>query len=550
MSFWESDTRVAYEQTSIAIPAENGRQFSQNNKIVIIVPPDVNFFQPSESYLQCRVMVSHPTATGLKPTRLQLDAELGGQVLIKNLRILTGTGILIEEIQDYNILANVISCYDTDANIRNKKSITEGTTLYNPLCRTDALGSNDLELSPYNCANHNPYFSSPSDGKSVQQWVKLQLPLNSGIFRNKKIFPVVMTSGLKLEITLEEAKKCIHSLISTSKAAYAPYVYGESATSTTMTTGTVLASIALSKTKNNIVAVENCPFMVGESLKLAETDGSNTESIGEISAISLTTGFVVITLAAPHTLTNAFTTEDSVCLSDSITATNRATYKPEFLLDDVELVLQKIAVPQNNVAAMMKAMKEQGVMKHDLLTFQNYRRSQLKGERQSTMALQLANAEIKSILSIGVESSPLNSASAILTAGEHVNDYVQRGLVGVADNISNYILSYNGALNPDRKIPMSKLNSDQIEQQYIVELEKALVVAGIPAKSFRKFSSNVIIGRAMALQQGSYDGNGKDFNLQISNEEAAAPAIDKIWNNFICCVKSIDISAQGVSIRH
>ena len=87
-SFWESDTRVAYEQTSIAIPAENGRQFSENNKIVILVPADVNFFQPSESYLQCRVMVSHPTATGLDPTRLQLDAELGGQVLIKNLRIL------------------------------------------------------------------------------------------------------------------------------------------------------------------------------------------------------------------------------------------------------------------------------------------------------------------------------------------------------------------------------------------------------------------------------------------------------------------------------
>jgi hypothetical protein len=125
------------------------------------------------------------------PTRLQLDAELGWLVLIKNLRILTGTGILIEEVQDYNILANVISCYDTDTNIRNKKSLTEGTTLYNPLCRTDADGSNVLELSPYNYANHNPYFSSPSDGQSVQQWVKLQLPLNSGIFRNKKIFPVV-----------------------------------------------------------------------------------------------------------------------------------------------------------------------------------------------------------------------------------------------------------------------------------------------------------------------------------------------------------------------
>ena len=41
MSFWKSDTRVAYAQHSIAIPAENGKQFNENAKIVIVVPPDV-----------------------------------------------------------------------------------------------------------------------------------------------------------------------------------------------------------------------------------------------------------------------------------------------------------------------------------------------------------------------------------------------------------------------------------------------------------------------------------------------------------------------------
>ena len=37
---------------------------------------------------------------------------------------------------------------------------------------------------------------------------QLQLPLHTGIFRNKKIFPVVMTTGMRIEIMLEEAKKC------------------------------------------------------------------------------------------------------------------------------------------------------------------------------------------------------------------------------------------------------------------------------------------------------------------------------------------------------
>ena len=67
MSFWKSDTRVAYAQNSIAIPAENGKQFNENAKIVIVVPPDVGFFQPSESYLQFRVKIDQPTGAGAIP---------------------------------------------------------------------------------------------------------------------------------------------------------------------------------------------------------------------------------------------------------------------------------------------------------------------------------------------------------------------------------------------------------------------------------------------------------------------------------------------------
>ena len=206
MSFWKSDTRVAYAQNSIAIPAENGKQFNENAKIVIVVPPDVGFFQPSESYLQFRVKIDQPTGTGAIPTRLQLDAELGGQVLIKNIRILTGTGILIEEIQDYNVLTNLIYSFDTDQSLRNKRSITEGTTQHNPSTRITAK---DVEQTPYASCNHNPYFTTPANGVSVQQWAKLQVPLHTGIFRNRKIFPVVMTTGMRIEIKTNIDKSLI-----------------------------------------------------------------------------------------------------------------------------------------------------------------------------------------------------------------------------------------------------------------------------------------------------------------------------------------------------
>jgi hypothetical protein len=533
MSFWKSDTRVSYAQRSVAIPAENGKQFSENGKIVMLIQPDVGFFQPSESYLQFRVKVNTPA--GKDPTRLQLDADLGGHVLIKNIRILTGTGVLIEEIQDYNVLSNLMYTYDTDPSLRNKRSLTEGITLHNSSCR---INNSNVAVSNYTSSNHNPYFSSPPDGKSEQQWAKLQLPLNTGIFRNKKIFPVVMTTGLRVEIMLEEAKKCIHQLQSLNTAAYAPIVLG-----------TTAANNEIAKTANfgtlflDLKEVENCPFIVGEKVKVVHTDTGSPVDLdiaAAISAIELdnTSKKVKITFTPQAGPTADVVTTGAYLLSTSIAA----DYKPTYTLDEVEMVLQQIQVPPSNVTAMMKAMKEQGMMRYEFLTYENYKRSQLAGERQATMALQLNNAEIKSVLSIGTDSE-------VKAPEAHLVDYNQHGLVGIVDNSTSYQWMYNGILNPDRRVELTKLNAKQIEQQYLVELEKSLVVGGIPVKSFRKFLDNIVIGRAMALQQGSYDGRGKDFNLQISAEIASKPPVkSKLWMNFVAHVRAINISSDGVSI--
>eukprot|EP01043_Picozoa_sp_COSAG02_P065509 COSAG02_NODE_9911_length_2076_cov_24.310066_2_plen_102_part_00 len=47
-----------------------------------------------------------------------------------------------------------------------------------------------------------------------------QLPIqvmSSGIFRNPKIFPLMLTQGLRIEILLEEARKCVNQLVQASQ---------------------------------------------------------------------------------------------------------------------------------------------------------------------------------------------------------------------------------------------------------------------------------------------------------------------------------------------
>eukprot|EP01046_Picozoa_sp_COSAG06_P084261 COSAG06_NODE_31084_length_527_cov_0.929907_1_plen_122_part_01 len=88
-----------------------------------------------------------------------------------------------------------------------------------------------------NATVNNPYFANDGTAKYNSevgadavpftddsfQFVKICLPLKgSGIFRNPKIFPLMLTQGLRIEILLEEARKCINQLAQASQFAYAP----------------------------------------------------------------------------------------------------------------------------------------------------------------------------------------------------------------------------------------------------------------------------------------------------------------------------------------
>ena len=97
MSFWSSEDKIPISQTKVSIPAQHGLQYSPGQKCEFHLPAGVGFFQPKESYLDLSVkLAKDPTAD---PTRLQLDAETGLQILLKDVRVYSGGAgrILLEE---------------------------------------------------------------------------------------------------------------------------------------------------------------------------------------------------------------------------------------------------------------------------------------------------------------------------------------------------------------------------------------------------------------------------------------------------------------------
>ena len=116
--FWTSEEKIPIAQTKVSVPAEHGLNYDPGQKIEFQIPAGIGFFQPKESYLKFDVELSGPTTAG-RNTRLQLDQQLGGQVLIKDLRVYSGGAgkILLEEYQDYNVLTNVKYSYETTDSI-------------------------------------------------------------------------------------------------------------------------------------------------------------------------------------------------------------------------------------------------------------------------------------------------------------------------------------------------------------------------------------------------------------------------------------------------
>jgi hypothetical protein len=104
-------------------------------------------------------------------------------------------------------------------------------------------------------------------------------------------------------------------------------------------------------------------------------------------------------------------------------------------------------------------------------------------------------------------------------------------------------------MNPDRPVPLSKVNSGLQEQQHLIELDKALAMSGITPACMQEFSSCFIVPRALSLQGGSYDTRSKDFQLQVSYREATGPAINKLWHIFVSHVRSIVVKQGNLTVQ-
>jgi len=596
MSFWTAEDKIPISQTKVSVPAEHGLQYSPGQKAEFKLPAGINFFQPSESYLNLTVKLKKDAVND--PTRLQLDAETGMHVLIKDVRIYSGGAgrILLEEYQNYNVLTALKYDYETNDTLKAKRALTEGATVFSERSRS----TTGLEHTQQNNLEENPYFKSMDGSASYSTAftddeyldVKGLLQLNTGIFSNKKVFPIGMTEGLVVEIIFEDARRVFRTLDQTSRyrhLAMNPFFMSSNGTDDTAAPAAPNSAPQFPVAANAsafrefFVRRDNCqgwgedvdsfPFCIGEEITFmnASTGIENADTTRDatpaiISRIEYQAGVfnaVKVVLNGSYRPTADFTQELVVC---SRAIEKASTYTPTYLIKNAEMILQQVEMPQGYTSKLSQMMKGGGAMNYDFLSGTNYKISQLASERVANLRLPLSQSRAKSVLCIPTDASSSGTKELLEAATTYITHYdlesdastrawnanhsQRTGLVGCVDALTSYQLFYDGKLNPNRKVFCNKLSTkNSVDSQPLIELEKGLQMGGIMPFSFKKFRENFAIGRALSLQSGVYDTRGTDFNLQVEYQETSAPTIDKLWMCWCMHLRRIVISGNGIALQ-
>jgi len=588
-SFWTSDEKIPISQTKISVPAEHGLEYSPGQKCEFHLPASVGFFQPKESYLNLSVKISKDANNS--PTRLQLDAETGVQVLIRDVRIYSGGAgrQLLEEYQNYNVLTALKYDYESNDTLKAKRSLTEGTTVHNKQQRF----TTGPEYSEQNNVDQNPYFEPlPASASFSTAWtnssyqeVKALLPLHTGIFQNDKIFPIAMTEGLIVEIIFEDARRVFRTLDQTNQYRHLmgnPFFHSVNGSNSAPDEPKANNASAFTEF---YVRRDNCqgwsgnikafPFVIGEEFRFVNAStgvdnpsiasGSTVAKIKRIEYVGGTTNAIKVTVEGTTGYRPTATlNQEHVMYSRSVL--DATSYAPSYTITNAEFVVQQVQMPGGYVSKLQQMMKGGGVMNYDFVSATNYKISQLKSERVANLRLPLNQSRAKSILCIPTDASASGTKELLESKYTYITHYdlfsdsstrawnanrsQRTGLVGCVDELSSYQLFYDGKLNPNRKVFTNKIaTKNSIDQQPLIELEKALVMGGIKPFSMMKYRENFCIGRAFSLQNGVYDTRGKDFALQVEYQESTAPTVDKLWNCWCVHLRRIAISGSAIALQ-
>ena len=504
--------------------------YKSRDVIEIYIPPeDVPLLNPNETYLKAIVQLSGNCLH-------QPDERAGVHSLIREVQIYSGDQQLLEQLENYNNWTAQYFHYNKTPGLENLRALMEG--------QSKVSGTNLSSL--YWEGNAVP-------GTVKYRPVEVCIPLHmSGILSGGKVFPVLLTSGIRIRITLADSAECLKAFTqigvvvntppaidSASAAVEAPIAaegstdgYFESAVAiAAAATPTLTLRGAGATAPNSNATPDNVPFRKGQQVGY-ETTAGHIFNCGIVDTIAVVGADVVITLTAPFTPPAA----DVAAIGAKIFAFG-TSFTAEYEVRNVDMICSVVQAQQSVIDGMMRKVAG-GSVKLDYSTFNIYRNNLNARVNRPNINFQTTEHRAMSILSF-----PMGTKNELLKSNFKPE---RQGMLSYQWSISN-------RLTPNRRVDVSKVASlntsltwNAIHQH---ELEKSLARWKTAPRYLANNSDAFGIGRELAKVGHSFNANDQEVRLDMEySTNATANTKEKLLNTWVYHIRTLVISPGSIAV--
>jgi hypothetical protein len=583
LDFEAEEVKKSIPSRSNYAPSNKQRSYNAGETIRFHISPEAgqSFFDPRQSLLTFKVRVTDAVAL------VRFSNKCGLHSIIENVRITDNMNTPLENLQNYNEMAEKLHLYSENASIKHKRGLLEGVEY-----TSRNFGNNYFDNLPARTMDNSQLFNNPyqsgrtgtfeanASPTSDPNTIEVALHLYSGIIGSlsDKLFPVAVVDSLRIEIDTCVPEKCLElwsaegivsgsgevlpeigdgnscrfGIIDTSNTA-APLTsvslyaevnpgFGQNATNVPATQAAINAGMR--SVKNQCVGASN--LVVGKDLwGWNNANPPVWKRMGTITAVSCANSggaiFVLVGLGgAGNPNGSEFTGgPGGGTAGANVAYTNTCGMKladvavtPKVVLSDVQFIMKTAQPPQSYISSMMKQMNTAEGLKFDYLTMDTYRNNVLAGEKIIQLNIPTINRRATSLLTLPVDNQKDTAV-------------YENNLETITDNASNYNYIIDGKFMPTRKVRLSQLSQGipKTEQVALFEFEKALSSIRVHPKNLDYQKDNFSFGRALGRYGGVYDlsqtGNAS-LRVEYSN-----PLRNKLMVTFVGGLRRLVVSKDG-----
>ena len=530
-----------YEQSvdskSTIVPSDHQQKYRDGETMRFEVPAFMSYIDPRQSYLKFKLSVEDNATTN--HIRLKLNAGVGAQGVIDRIRIYDGNNqVQLENLENYAERVYLTNHYSKNQSIKAKRELLEGVELTSTFTEGQLFNA----YAPTTLVNAGVNMNPNS--------LEIAMPLHSGVLGGKKLFPVELFDGLRVEIDLNNAGKFLSNFNGDGLATDVggrPFANGVAintggAGSADIDVFGLNAGGTTNVRAEDITAGSN--IKVGDTVSGIVADGS-VEVLGIVQSLSqqpqggaFATDHLRITLTAPYNPPNAnknlpVWTQGTAPLGDVFVSTAQYNSNvPRVLIEDVELVVKQVSPPAGMLQQYAKQVATPEGVRFDIMTYDTYRNNIQSAESVSQVQIPSYNSRAKGIMCLPMD----NGLAQNLTTNN---------LETTLDTIKEYQFYINGQPQPTRAVPTSSLsaNPSTASQIALWELEKTLTTCGVEVRDIDSPQSHFAVGRALARYGGVY--NLKDVGGLALKQEYSNATKNKLLVSFVGHLRKLVVNSSG-----